>query len=50
MSQPYYFTKDHKVWTYSFDEAGEHVILILQHVFEGIWICDPFQVIEAPTE
>jgi plastocyanin len=50
MSQPYYFTKDHKVWTYSFDESGEHVILILQHVFEGVWICDPFYVIEAPTE
>jgi hypothetical protein len=49
MSQPYYYTKDHKVWNYSFDEAGEHVVLILRHVFEGIWICDPFQVIEAPT-
>lgn len=50
MSQPYYFTKDHKVWNYTFDEAGEHVILILKHVFEGIWICDPFQVIEDQTE
>lgn len=50
MSQPYYFTKDHKIWTYSLDEAGEHVILILQHVFKGIWICDPFQVIEVSPE
>jgi hypothetical protein len=50
MSQPYYFTKDHKIWSYSLDEAGEHVILILQHVFEGIWICDPFQVMEVSSE
>ena len=46
MSQPNYFTKDHKVWNYSLDEAGEHAILILQHVFEGAWICDSFQVTE----
>lgn len=46
MSQPYYFTKDHVVWHYTLDEPGEHVVLILQHVFEGIWICEPFQVVE----
>ena len=50
MSQPSYFTKDHKLWTYSFDEAGQHVFLILKHVFEGIWICDPFQVVEPADE
>ena len=50
MSHPFYFTRDHKVWTYSFDEAGEYVVLILQHVYKGIWICDPFQVTEAPIE
>jgi hypothetical protein len=50
MSQPYYYTKDHQVWNYSFDETGEHVILILQHVFEGAWICDPFMVTETATE
>jgi len=47
MSQPNYFTRDHKVWHYSLDEAGEHAILLLQHVFEGIWICQPIQVVEA---
>ncbi len=47
MSQPYYFTKDHEVWHYSLDEPGEHAIMLLQHVFEGIWLCQPFQVVEA---
>ena len=50
MSQPRYYTKDHLVWNYSLDEAGEHVVLILKHVFEGIWICDPFQVVDPPLE
>jgi len=50
MSQPYYFTHDHQVWTYSLEEAGEHVILVLQHMFVGSWICDPFMVTEAETE
>jgi hypothetical protein len=47
MSQPYYFTRDHKVWHYSLDEAGEHAILLLEHVHVGIWICQPIQVVEA---
>ncbi len=46
MSQPYYFTRDLKVWNYSLDEAGEHAILLLQHVHVGIWICQPIQVVE----
>ncbi len=46
MSQPYYFTRDHKVWHYTLDEAGEHAIMLLQHVFEGAWICQPIQVME----
>lgn len=46
MSLPFYFTADHVVWTYTLDEPGEHAILILQHVFEGSWICDPFLVSE----
>lgn len=46
MSLPFYFTTDHVVWTYTLDEPGEHAILILQHVFEGSWICDPFLVSE----
>ncbi len=50
MSHPRYFTIDHKVWTYSLDEAGQHVILILKHTFEGIWICDPFQVVDPALE
>ena len=50
MSQPYYFTRDHKVWNYTFDETGEHAIMILQHVHVGMWICESFQVIEAVTE
>jgi hypothetical protein len=50
MSQPYYFTRDHKVWNYSLDEPGEHAVLVLKHVFEGVWICAPFDVIEATDE
>jgi hypothetical protein len=50
MSQPYYYTRDHKVWNYSLDEAGEYAILILQHVHVGMWICGPFRVIEAASE
>ncbi len=46
MSQPYYFTRDHKVWHYSLGEAGEYAILIVQYVFEGKWICQPIQVME----
>ena len=48
MSHPRYFTRDHKVWNYTLDEAGPHVILILKHMFEGIWICDPFRVVDPP--
>ena len=47
MSQPYYFTKDHKVWHYTLDEAGEYAILVVQYVFEGKWICQPIQVVES---
>jgi hypothetical protein len=50
MSQPRYYTIDHEVLNYTLDEAGEHVIMILKHVFEGAWICDPFQVIDASDE
>ena len=50
MSQPNYYTRDHKVWHYTFDEPGEHAIMILQHVHVGMWICESFQVIEAMSE
>ena len=50
MSLPNYYTRDHKVWHYSLDEPGEHAVLILQHVHVGMWICEPFQVIEAGSE
>lgn len=50
MSLPYYYTKDHKVWHYTLDEPGEHAILILQHVHVGMWICEPFQVVEGVSE
>jgi hypothetical protein len=45
MSQPYYFTRDHIVWHYTLDEPGEHAILLLQHVYVGMWICQPIQVV-----
>ena len=50
MSKPFYYTKDHKIYTVSLDEAGEHVISISVYKHLGIWLCVPFQVIETPSE
>ena len=50
MSQPFYYTKDHKIYTVSLDEAGEHAIVISEDKHVGIWHCVPFQVIETPSE
>ena len=50
MSQPFYYTKDHKIYTVSLDEAGEHAIVISEYKHVGIWHCVPFQVIETPSE
>jgi len=50
MSKPFYYTKDHKIYTVSLDEAGEHGILISVYNHVGIWLCIPFQVIETPSE
>ena len=50
MSQPFYYTKDHKIYTVSLDEAGEHVISISVYNHVAIWLCIPFQVIETPSD
>jgi len=50
MSKPFYYTKDHKIYFVSLDEAGEHVISISEYKHVGIWLCVPFQVIESPSE
>ena len=51
MSKPFYYTKDHKIYFVSLDEAGdEHVISISVYNHVGIWLCVPFQVIESPSE
>ena len=49
MSKPFYYTKDHKIYTVSLDEAGEHVISISVYNHVAIWLCVPFQVIESPS-
>ena len=48
MSKPFYYTKDHKIYSVSLDEAGEHVISISVYNHVAIWLCIPFQVIETP--
>jgi hypothetical protein len=48
MSKPFYYTKDHKIYIVSLDEAGEHVISISVYNHVAIWLCVPFQVIESP--
>ncbi len=48
MSQPFKYTKDHKIYIVSLDEAGEHGIAISVYPHVGIWLCVPFQVIESP--
>jgi len=48
MSKPFYYTKDHKIYIVSLDEAGEHGIGISVYNHVGIWLCVPFQVIESP--
>jgi hypothetical protein len=50
MSTPFYYTKDHKVYTVSLDEAGEHCTSISEYKHVGIWLCAPFQVIENLSE
>ena len=51
MSKPFYYTKDHKIYIVSLDEAGdEHVISIAEGNHAGIWHCVPFQVIESISE
>lgn len=51
MSKPFYYTKDHKIYFVSLDEAGdEHVISISVYNHVAIWLCVPFQVIETPSE
>ena len=50
MSKPFYYTKDHKIYTVSLDEAGEHSIAISEYKHVGIWLCVPFQVIETPSD
>jgi hypothetical protein len=50
MSKPFYYTKDHKIYTVSLDETGEHGIAIGEYSHESSWLCAPFQVIETPSE
>ena len=50
MSKPFYYTKDHKIYIVSLDEAGEHGIVISEDKHAGIWHCAPFQVILTPSE
>jgi hypothetical protein len=50
MSKPFYYTKDHRIYFVSLDEAGEHVISISVYNHVGIWLCIPFQVIETSAK
>ena len=50
MSQPFYITKDHKVWNVTLDEQGEHVIVVAEYGHAHIWLCIPFQVVEAESD
>jgi hypothetical protein len=50
MSKPFYYTKDHKIYTVFLDEAGEHGIAIGEYNHVNSWLCAPFQVIETPSE
>ena len=50
MSKPFYYTRDHKMYFVSLDEAGEHVISISVYKHLGIWLCVPFQVVDTSSE
>jgi hypothetical protein len=39
-----------KIYTFLLNEAGEHVIVMLENSPLGVWICAPFWVIEAPSD
>jgi hypothetical protein len=50
VKHPPYFTVDHKVWTFTLSEAGEHAILVGSYTPWREYICGPFQVIEASSD
>jgi hypothetical protein len=50
ISFPFYYTSDHKVYTYSLDKAGEHYIGVQDSKKTHLWLCAPFQVIESRSE